>query len=598
MKMFLAILIFCLPAFGQVAYSGPGSYSGPATYVASNNCAAPNYCAYNGVDVIPAGTAPVLYNSDGTNNGATVYDTSFLGHKNFDGSTFSNSAYLSPVTRLTDTNSAPQGCNTFTAEEGRFSNSSTSLVSVVCNGSYYIGLFSTSGALKGHLSPIHSGTLITEDLCTGAGCTVGSSANAHNFGSIAFSYTDPTAVFALGASGPTTVCPYSINPTTGAYSLDSCIVDFKYGLPQNNAPEWAAATSYHWGDYIKHTLSTSEMATGGAWQVGHTYALGDIVAAQSGSACAYVAQTVSGSNTTGSSPAFIASGPCKGAALIDTTVSGGGNKWRGLSSTAVFVYQNTNTGCSSGCTSGSSFTISGHPDLLSTVADGSNTWTNVGPAYVPVTGNATWASALSVSGDSTYNAGTTCTTGVTCYPSKYAIAISTNSYGCSTGACSSVGYGKWTSDQGSGKDVILYDATANAFQHLDTITGIWMTFTCGSGNGYTCASITASPVGGGPLTTIGNPMGGGACPYVIHDSGMNSLATAPFSTVTEQGGYLNSNPGSNCPALPYQVWNEKPSAFNAATSLQVPFAGLNHSTLDQTELFAFSGQGSGGASNG
>src|SRR5580704_12001891 len=105
MKRFLAVLIFCLPAFGQAVYPGAGSYYGSAVYSLGKSCAAPNYCAYNGVDLIPAGNPPLLSNSDGTNNGATVYDATYLGHTNFNGSTFSNSALLSPVTRLTDANS-------------------------------------------------------------------------------------------------------------------------------------------------------------------------------------------------------------------------------------------------------------------------------------------------------------------------------------------------------------------------------------------------------------------------------------------------------------------------------------------------------------
>ena len=75
MKRFLAIVFSCLPAFGQAVYPGAGSYYGSAVYSVGTSCAAPNYCAYNGVDLIPAGTPPLLSNSDGTNNGATAYDT-------------------------------------------------------------------------------------------------------------------------------------------------------------------------------------------------------------------------------------------------------------------------------------------------------------------------------------------------------------------------------------------------------------------------------------------------------------------------------------------------------------------------------------------
>ncbi len=103
MKKFLSVAVFCLPAFGQAAYRGLGSQSSSAAFASGSSCAAPNFCAYSGVDLIPWDTVP----NPGaiTNNDTTVYDTSFLGHLNRDGSTFSNSAYLSPITRVTDTQS-------------------------------------------------------------------------------------------------------------------------------------------------------------------------------------------------------------------------------------------------------------------------------------------------------------------------------------------------------------------------------------------------------------------------------------------------------------------------------------------------------------
>src|SRR5271165_358413 len=373
MKMFLTIAALCLHALGQAADSGAGSHTGSAPYN-SGNCASPNYCAYNGLDLIPAGTPPNVSNSDGTNNGATVYDTTFLGHTNFDGSTFSNPALLSPVTRLTDANSSPAPCNAYTAGEGGSGavtsvNTNTSLVAVTCNGSEFVGLFNTSGPNKGHFTPIHSGVLITRDLCV-SGCVSGTSGQTEDFGATVFSRTDPNALFSFGINNSeittaTTVCPYSINPATGAYSLLTCLVDFKYGLPQYSAPQWAASTNYNWGDYVIHTLSSAEMPTGGVWTTGHIYAPGDIVVAQSGSiACMYVVVTASGTATTGSSPAFI-NGNGGTVCRTDTLTDAAGNKWRGTNSTAQFLYQNTGTAG----TSGSSFVLTGNPDLLSTFND-------------------------------------------------------------------------------------------------------------------------------------------------------------------------------------------------------------------------------------
>src|ERR1035438_8556569 len=119
------------------------------------------------------------------------------------------------------------------------------------------------------MTTLGSGQFITQNLCV-SGCHFGLSTSPNDFGSIVFSYTDPSTVFSFGSnisdiSTLTTVCPYSINTTLGNYSLNPCIVDFKYGLPQYSAAEWTSATNYTYGQYIKHTLSTAEQATGGKW---------------------------------------------------------------------------------------------------------------------------------------------------------------------------------------------------------------------------------------------------------------------------------------------------------------------------------------------
>src|ERR1035441_3644168 len=218
------------------------------------------FTAYNGVDVIPAGTPPTLYTSTGLNNNLTVYDTTYNTHINFDGTTFTSGSCpgatckLSPVTRITDNNSVSGGNNYFTAGEGGSGgqtvvNTNTSLVGVTANGAEFIGLFNTS---TGHLTTLGSGQFITQNLCV-SGCHFGLSTSPNDFGSVVFSYTDPSTVFSFGSnisdiSTLTTVCPYSINTTLGNYSLNPCIVDFKYGLPQypGNSSEWTSGTLYHY----------------------------------------------------------------------------------------------------------------------------------------------------------------------------------------------------------------------------------------------------------------------------------------------------------------------------------------------------------------
>jgi hypothetical protein len=270
MKKFLAVVVFCLPAFGQAAYSGLTSYSGFATFADfGSNCAAPNFCAYRGTDVIPWGAVPNLGGS--TNNNATAYDTSYLGHTNFDGSTFSNSALLSPITRLTDSVSAYGKTNVnFTAGMGgsgvfTLTNTNTTLVRVDQNGFGFICRFNTSGSNQGSCNtngwggtPPSSGIFITTGQLSGGSCT--SNCPVNDFGSISFSLTDPTVLYTFGNDAydittPTTVTPYTINPATGVYSVGSALVDFQYGLPLgSNAPAWMTSTSYAYGAYVTHVL--------------------------------------------------------------------------------------------------------------------------------------------------------------------------------------------------------------------------------------------------------------------------------------------------------------------------------------------------------
>jgi hypothetical protein len=307
--------------------------------------------AYNGTDVVNWTSAPNLGNA--INNGLTVFDTSFLGGgcaggvcHNFDGSAFTNSSCLSPITRVSDSVSAPGVTNgTYVAGQGGSgvivaTNTNTSLVGFSGNGPEYVCLFNTA---TGHCAPIGTGIAIPTSFNNAGG---GSAKVGENFGSIFFSLTDPTVVYDFGVSSdittPTTVTPYSINTSTGHFSVgfptkNAPIVDFKYFLPLGaaNAPAWQAAHTYHYGDYVTHQLTSPEMAKGTGLRAASTaYALGDIVT-QNGTAgtCMYKV-TVAGTTSPGAAPAFLASG-CKLDTFIDGTVT-----WRGTNSTGQFTYQN------------------------------------------------------------------------------------------------------------------------------------------------------------------------------------------------------------------------------------------------------------------
>src|SRR5450759_519500 len=327
MKKLLAVVLFCLPAFGQAAYSGLGLHSGAATSAASgSSCAAPNFCAYAGTDVIPWGTIPDF--GGATNNNATAYDTSYLGHTNFDGSTFSNSAFLSPITRVTDAFSKPTGptSSSFVAGMGgsgafTLTNTNTTLVAVdavaelVCVFNPATGHCLSFGSMGtvGHRPA--GGIFITTNMNTAGG---GSSTSVQDFGSISFSLTDPTVLYSFGTtsdiSNTLSVTPYTLDPATGMFTVGSTIVDFAYGLPAQNASAWTTSHSYGYGDYVIHALATSEMVDkgsgGGVWVAGATYQIGDIVTSQSGVHCMYVAHAVTTGISGVTSPPFDTKAPC------------------------------------------------------------------------------------------------------------------------------------------------------------------------------------------------------------------------------------------------------------------------------------------------
>ncbi len=404
-------------ALGQL--SGSAALSGAGQFAGIDSCQMPNPCAYNGVDLIQWGTIPnfSLAGSYGTlNNYQVGYDTSFIGHTNFDGSTFSNSAYLSPIYRVTDqaaiVGNVKQG---FAAGQGssggrpNLTNTDTTLISISgTGGAYYIGRFNPSGPNQGFLTsnsqnlpspevgigstswyyngstpypPVANGTVtdsasvITSAQKTAGNCS--SNCTAVNFAGIKFDSHVNSLLYVWGnntdITNQTTITPEVINPVTGQYTVGSPIVDFQYGIPGTNSSEWTIGTPYSYGQYVLHTLSTAEMATGGVWTSGHTYVPGDIVTSQSGLFCAYKVATASGSATSGSAPAFKISS-CGTETLTDSA----NNKWNGLAMGTVgagvgpqFVYQEVNPACTVGspCTSaGSAFQWLATPTTL--VSDG------------------------------------------------------------------------------------------------------------------------------------------------------------------------------------------------------------------------------------
>jgi len=553
---------------GQVVLSGSAMFSGFSQFGYPTGGPL-TYTAYTGVDVIPTPTAPDLGGL--TNNGATVYDASFLGHANFDGSTFSNSANLSPVTRITDAYSNPNGTLSgyFNAGQGgaggrTLSNTDTTLVSLGNNGAQRMCLFDAS---TGHCRSLFNGHIfIPTNKCVTTSfytCPAGSATAAQDFGSINFSQTDKNTLFSWGTTpdAPTTmtsVCVYSVDTSNGNYSIPTCVADFKFGLPANNASAWAGTTHYNHGDYVTYALTGANMAGGtGVWAALTAYSLGDIVTVGGlSTTCMYKVTQAGTSGTT--SPSFLSTG-CNGASLTDGTV-----KWQGTHTIPVFLYQNTGT---SG-TSGGSFASSGHPDLLSTITDGSNiVWTNSGPAFVPV--NSGWTDMGQISRDTTCGG----------YPSKYGMAISTNTYGDP-----SIGYSKYNGTQDTGFWAMVYDCTGNTYRTLNTITGIWTNAHCGAGTGYTCRSITTSTVG--DLTAITAPPAiqqPQACPATIHAYRINKDGQYAQLTMTVTNIYAACNPLKST----FLIWKNDPTLFDTNNSLQYTYRSMNHSGMGLSHMVAW-----------
>jgi hypothetical protein len=563
---------------------GGGHSLGPApVVVAGGSCAAPTYCAYDGPDLV-ASSGPYALGGL-VNNYATVYDTSYLGHTNADGTTFSNSSYLSGITRVTDTLSSKTTTDNFTAGMGgagnfRLTNLSTTLTAFTDGGQELVCRFNPSGSNKGFCTSggwYNNGTYSNPTLFITEGQNSTTVCNTNcalvDFGSVEFSPINDTLAYTYGTSSdhtnPTAVFATTVNSSTGQYTPSTTpLVDFGLGFPAAYAQNWAASTSYSYGTYIIHPLSTAEMATGGVWQQSHAYALGDILVAQSGSACMYKAVTAGTSASTGTGPAFITSGACKTEALTDGTV-----KWNGTNSTAQFLYQDTTTGTH---TSGSSFVISGHPDTLSTFTDGSITWTNVGTAYVPINGNQVWHAVGGESMDSNYQSS---------YAQFYGAGFSTNTYGALSNNY------KFQGTQDTGFWLMRADAVNRTYDLLNTGTGIWTETTCtGGGTGYNCSGGTWTQTLIGTLQAITNPFANGsqACPWYIHD---DKMAVDGLHSEAVTG---DSPPYSACdPIENFQVWRHNPALFDQYASLQITGFGMAHWAIDKNTTVAESSSGWG-----
>jgi hypothetical protein len=222
-------------------------------------------------------------------------------------------------------------------------------------------------------------------------------------------------------------------------------------------------------------------------------------------------------------------------------------------------------------TASATVALTGHPDILSSTVSEANgiIWTNVGPNYSVANGNQLWQALGGVSRDTSYGG----------YASKYAMAISTNSYGLAPT------YSKYTADQGSGLWAIEYDEGPNVYHLLNTATGIWTDWSCASGSGENCAR---TPTVVGALTAISNnPSIGQACPFYIHNLKLSSNGL--YAMIVSQADVYSA-----CNSLQnFLLWQTTTSSFDATKSLQFTFAGMNHWAIGTNKMVAFNSSGWG-----
>jgi hypothetical protein len=199
----------------------------------------------------------------------------------------------------------------------------------------------------------------------------GTNTTTYNFGAPFMDLQDPSVAWLFGNTTTNTTSNLQIYKATfggtnqhtatfvpdGSFTLASTpTVDFQYALPVTYAANWATSTSYAAGAYVIHQLVAPPNAGAEFLQyaVNTAYHEGDIVVPGTNGdgvttnpgQCMMVA-TVEGGTTGGTVANFGSINPCN-----THTTTDGTQKWRNLSSTAQFLYQNTGTaGTSSGSAS-------------------------------------------------------------------------------------------------------------------------------------------------------------------------------------------------------------------------------------------------------
>jgi hypothetical protein len=407
-------------------------------------------------------------------------------------------------------------------------------------GHGYITLFNPISMVCG--DPI-SGHAITADKDL---TNPGSATSVFNFSSGSFDAANPNIWYVSGGAGGATdftgasVGSYIINTNNGTFTVGAKILDYQYGLPfsATNAPAWTASTAYTNGQYVSYTLNSTQAPD---WQANFSgYNLGDIILplTKNPLGCAFKFTQTGTTSGSGSEPTWSTSGACTTAS--NGQLSDGSAKWRNLGGPPTFAYQVTG----GNCTSGSTFPLSGHPDLIAALTDNTCTLTNSGLAF------GTQGSAFS---------------GVSRNGKRFCGEFSNNYYGYSNTSGSGY-YLNANGGQGTAFLMVCYDAAINEYFLLNLGTGIQSVVSCSLGNStdYKCTGGAFSMTAEGTLSTLDT------CPIFIHNS--RSSTGMDYVEVQRQASMAGA---TGCPGgdgydwLPFQT-------FNASSSLQVYPGTLNH----------------------
>jgi hypothetical protein len=523
------------PARAQTATLGGATGSG-YFIVGSPACLPGRYCASIETDIVQP---PAVPNMGGlTKNGTVFYDTSYAR------------GTASPVIRCSDTATAASGTYPYVSKSAGLGGSGDAAPLFNANDTL---LHMNDNQGDNWIVPFNPASLACSPAITANlnQSSSGSSSSSFNFGSGYFDWTNTNIYH--GAVNSTQVTPYTINPATGTFTVGvgggtgvtgAPEADFQYGLPMGSlVSAWQASHSYTSGQYVTYTLTSAQAPDWAASK--STYNVGDIIQPLANNPDNCALKLVQSGTTGSTEPTWSSSGnPCHTAAW--GTYADGTAAWQNLGGPAVFTFQLS----SGGGTSGSSTpafvpTATGHPDLMTTVSDGSLTWTNTGVMVTP--------GYRDLAGQS-YNA------------TRFCQATSTDVYGYN---------GSYSTDgsQGTGTWETCYSSTLNEYVTLNTATGWQSVTTCTGGTGYNCSggSWVMNPVGAYTSLTTGG------CGFFIHST--KGSYTMDYPVIDNQANLIGA---SGCETGNSVSWAPFAS-FNSSGANEYR-AGLNHYAMQNTHL--------------